>query len=888
MNFNEDHHIQNDGTSFIKVEDKGGEFHPVLSTPVQSGSARDLGIFPQSIPPRFYDEEYYAQNRQSNTPARLNGAAGGGGGDSGDGDDGDDGDDSDSHNGLGRSNRPDPRNSYGVRQAPFEFQNQGRLNVISHEHQSFTLTEVNSKTLSDFQSNCNNALLVEPGFNSVTRISAKIMDSMVAQENRNALKSNLTSTGVPAWGSTPLFTRNSLFKLGTEGKLGLSKIIAILVSMLGPASHWQEDIIKAFRAYQPSGCDINDLKKFHKNMTDLYVTYFQILGIQCSKDLSRTIITEREAMLRSVCFRNGNTIHNGHSRFVSTITTAKEANTDVFNIPIWLQILDYSFVEFEEALPYTGERKSSVGNMHAGRANSDNRNSDRKDRGRDRSQRRPEVPYQAYEPNPARPKSGNSTAPRQASRSTSPAPVSAPSADSVCFQCGKPGLKSGHSGCTHPDEPNARGRAALEAYREKARRARDTRHPNAMATVTPVPKKSYAAAASRGKKEEKVVSFSMATISRFTNSALEVEDSDSELESDDEHYEDIPIDILCPRHPPIHPLPFNRVSTVEFVSNVTIQGTLSTCLWDTAACNGNWITASEVERLNLVKEKAKKQVYTSPLFPEKTFESVHVVYLDVDFDSMGFSILQIACRILEDNPAKAQAPIIFGQDLISTYGILNYIVKPYQYHAISRPEAAPEEMYDNPSDCVLPFAAAMLDASGLPTSYLDRNHSVASIEEKYDFDSVNHIHKDFPLRARALKILNYYDSKVYVDKLNNSTINYPPMKAELLKPFHGVPPRRMNATKQAFLEKWIHSAIERKLIRPSNSRYTSPLLLVPKPPDAFRVTQDVSVLMFGSKIPAAGALAAGSGRVPEVPVEIGQISTSTASLRPGVSTGGGS
>jgi len=37
-------------------------------------------------------------------------------------------------------------------------------------------------------------------------------------------------------------------------------------------------------------------------------------------------------------------------------------------------------------------------------------------------------------------------------------------------------------------------------------------------------------------------------------------------------------------------------------------------------------------------------------------------------------------------------------------------------------------------------------------------------------------------------------------------------------------------------------ALERKLIRRSYSRYTSPLLLVPKPPDGFRVTQDVSIL----------------------------------------------
>ena len=52
---------------------------------------------------------------------------------------------------------------------------------------------------------------------------------------------------------------------------------------------------------------------------------------------------------------------------------------------------------------------------------------------------------------------------------------------------------------------------------------------------------------------------------------------------------------------------------------------------------------------------------------------------------MGFSILQIKCRIMEDSEIEAQAPIIFGQDLISTYGILNCIIKPDKYCAVQPP-----------------------------------------------------------------------------------------------------------------------------------------------------------------------------------------------------------
>jgi len=141
------------------------------------------------------------------------------------------------------------------------------------------------------------------------------------------------------------------------------------------------------------------------------------------------------------------------------------------------------------------------------------------------------------------------------------------------------------------------------------------------------------------------------------------------------------------------PQPFHRRSTVEFVSGLVINGNLSSGLWDFAACNGNWITAAEVDRLGSVRESAKVQVYTSPLFPDRTFTSRHVVYLDIDFPTMGFSILQTMCHIMEE--MQAQAPIIFGQDLISMYGILNYIIKPDKYCAVQPPAQAPEEFLDN-------------------------------------------------------------------------------------------------------------------------------------------------------------------------------------------------
>ena len=112
------------------------------------------------------------------------------------------------------------------------------------------------------------------------------------------------------------------------------------------------------------------------------------------------------------------------------------------------------------------------------------------------------------------------------------------------------------------------------------------------------------------------------------------------LLSESEYFDDYSeIQAICPRHPPIKPLPFRRRSTVEFASGLVINGKLSSGLLNAAACNGNWITAAELDRLGDVRESAKAQVYTSPLFPDRTFTSRHVVYLDIDFPTMGFSLL---------------------------------------------------------------------------------------------------------------------------------------------------------------------------------------------------------------------------------------------------------
>lgn len=90
-------------------------------------------------------------------------------------------------------------------------------------------------------------------------------------------------------------------------------------------------------------------------------------------------------------------------------------------------------------------------------------------------------------------------------------------------------------------------------------------------------------------------------------------------------------------------------------------------------------------------------------------------------------------RIMEDSKMETQAPIIFGQDLVSTYGILNYNIEPDKFRAVEPPAPAPEEFVVNDERCVLPFSAAMLDAaslSDLTTTSNLRAQSMAAIGKK--------------------------------------------------------------------------------------------------------------------------------------------------------------
>jgi len=371
----------------------------------------------------------------------------------------------------------------------------------------------------------------------------------------------------------------------------------ILISMLGSHKHWKAEILLAFQCYRLPGCVLADIKAFLRNLTENYNTYFQILELSCSLDLAVQVIRERDGALKSAC----GVQKNWFDRF--TAAKLRSPARTQGNRPH----------ECEEIRP--------------------SRHQDRQ-------------PHQ-------RKRSAELQPPQ--SRNCAPAPRGETGKihKIECFHCGKSGMRYGQPGCPSPRDPSDRGKAALAAYKLRVDSILRARSPHMMTAVAPAKeahRKTYAHAASTtaDPDREKAISFSMATISRHKNSAIEEEDSENDdteipglapLSESADFEEDSKIQALCPRHPPIKPLPFHRCSALELVSGLVINGELTSGLWDTAACNGNWITPSEADRLGSFRETAKVQVYTSPLFPERTFTSRHVVYLDLDFSAMGFSIL---------------------------------------------------------------------------------------------------------------------------------------------------------------------------------------------------------------------------------------------------------
>jgi len=748
-------------------------------------------------------------------------------------------------------------------------------NVIAMEQAKFSLREITVKSISDFYTACVNALTIEPTFNPANRIEDDIKKLIVSKRNKILLEATKDSSGIPTFGTIEQMTLESLFTLGRTGRRGLLEITAILKEILTPKKEAiMSDTLDAFKKYRLLGPSLQDVKRFIENLSSNFRTYFGVLKIACPDALAKEIIKDRERSLAAMQ-------HQFHdqkwwSHYLATKMHHATLPRQPLSNPlsIFIEMLTWSLEDWER----TFERDSASKPQYAAQ-----RTSPVQDRDRNRAAR---APYQRPQADLRQPPAGNPRPQQQKVKFDTPAPSNEKSNELICFNCGMKGVKSDHPGCANVGNPNAKGNAAYEAYKARRNALSKTRHPSAMSAMTPAPapapiskpraprapSRSYSDAVTSQPRDkspagEKTWTWSMATIIRHKNGALDLDaldptpDSDSEEERASDN-DDVP-DLIpggmenCspdrfasqkrkPKHPPITPLPFEkRTSTANFISPLTINGRKTTGLWDTAAMNGNWILASEARKLKATIEKGTTKTFASPLFPGTTFQSKDVVFLDIEFKLFGFSILQVECRILPDDEGPSQAaPIIFGQDLINLYGILNYIVLPATYKRIEAPVPAPEEMLENVDGCIIPFSTAILNMSGMPIPDITMVNATSYVP--YDYDTAIHVCNKFPraLRKRALEILKYYDGIVYVDKLDNSTIDYPPMLAKLTSPFEGVPPRRMNRDKEIFLEKWLLDTLKRGIIRPSNATKTSPLLLVPKddPITPYRITEDVSVL----------------------------------------------
>ena len=110
---------------------------------------------------------------------------------------------------------------------------------------------------------------------------------------------------------------------------------------------------------------MQDIKVFLRNLTETFNTYFQILELPCSIDLAAQIIRERDGALKAACTRPG-VRNNWFNRFAAAKLEAKSKGVPVLsNLPIYLQMLDYTLLEFEEAVPFLGESRALVAAINA-------------------------------------------------------------------------------------------------------------------------------------------------------------------------------------------------------------------------------------------------------------------------------------------------------------------------------------------------------------------------------------------------------------------------------------------------------------------------------------------------------------------------------------------
>jgi len=127
-------------------------------------------------------------------------------------------------------------------------------------------------------------------------------------------------------------------------------------------------------------------------------------------------------------------------------------------------MLDYTLLEFEEAVPFLGESCAPAAAINAP--------PQREGHNRVNIATRPyerETNRMARDPDrKPRPREQSAERPRSQSRTHAPAPrgVAGNTENDACFHCGKIGVKSGHPGCASPNEQNDKGKATLAAYKK--------------------------------------------------------------------------------------------------------------------------------------------------------------------------------------------------------------------------------------------------------------------------------------------------------------------------------------------------------------------------------------------------------------------------------------
>jgi len=248
---------------------------------------------------------------------------------------------------------------------------------------------------------------------------------------------------------------------------------------------------------------------------------------------------------------------------------------------------------------------------------------------------------------------------------------------------------------------------------------------------------------------------------------------------------------------------------------------------------GSWVTQEVIRKYNLKTRPCTLVNYTSRLFPGKVFSPEREVDLRLQIYPADVQVM-LTCYVLPMDDREGNSDLIIGDDHLKRFGIrelINSTTKLYN------PAIAASE--------VLMSLKEKFEEDDLLFKSFGNIQSLSDVLDKWD----PHICvKNFPIgsvgRERIMRVLEAYLGVVLVTSLDGTKAQVPALLVDLLPGmvFEGVRARRYTPDKIKVLRAWMDKMISNNIIRASDSKTSSPLLVVQDPSGKWRVTQDVTVL----------------------------------------------